>query len=193
LDSAQLRKLQQQQTRPNVYYPQSGDFDNLKETTISALLNSATKVILPALLGMNKSVLTNSDSLGFITSDAPSRWHDPTAYRRHPYERSVGLKHPEIQITLPISPRQCLLFTHGQQGPAYMPISTEWVDALNHRHAYYAPSKIVTSTNEVRALWFKQGPVPADSWDALHPDPKDRMQWTSPDCPPELLRALGES
>ncbi|WP_413895390.1 DUF4238 domain-containing protein [Rhodoferax sp.] len=57
-------------------------------------------------------MLTNTEDLGFITSDKPSIWHDPTAYRRHPYERTSGLKCVDIEITLPISPRQCLLFTH---------------------------------------------------------------------------------
>jgi hypothetical protein len=189
LDPAQL---QPQPDRPNVYYPQPGDFDNLKETTISALLKSAADVILPTLLQMQKTVLTHTDDLGFITSDAPSTWHDSTAYRRHPYERAVGLNHVDIEITLPISPQQCLLFTHKQYGPLYTQISSEGVDALNHRHAFYAPSKLVACSDQIRARWFERGPAPADSWEALHPNPEDRLQWTSPDCPPDLLRHLRE-
>lgn len=169
-----------------VYVPQPGDFDNLKETTTTALLESAVKVILPALLGMHKTVLCTTDPLGFLTSDAPSTWCDPTAYRRHPFERAVGLRNPAIEITLPISPEQCLVFTHRHVGPLYAEVSTEGVDALNHRHAAFAPSTIVTRSKEIRARWFEVGEPPADSWEALHPDLEDRRRWTNPDCPPEL-------
>ena len=172
--------------RSKVYIPQPGDFDNLKEMTTTTLLNSAATVILPALLGMHKAVLCTSDPLGFLTSDAPSTWYDPTAYRRHPYERTVGLKSPAIEITLPISPEQCLLFTHRAIGPLYIEVSANGVDALNHRHAAFAPSTVVARSKETRALWFEVGEPPADSWEALHPDPEDRHRWTSPDCPPEL-------
>jgi hypothetical protein len=177
--------------RSAVYIPQPGDFDNLKETTTTTLLESAVKVILPALLGMYKTVLCTSDPLGFLTSDAPSTWFDPTAYRRHPYERNFGLENPAIEITLPISPEQCLLFTHRPVCPPYTDISTDWVDAFNHRHAAFAPSTVITRSKETRARWFKVVKPPADSWEVLHPDPEDRRRWTSPDyCPPELRDIL---
>ncbi len=176
--------------RSKVYVPRPGDFDNLKETTTTTLLQSAVKVILPALLGMHKTVLFTSDPLGFLTSDAPSTWCDPTAYRRHPYERAVGLRNSAIEITLPISPEQCLLFTHRPVGPLYTEVSTDWVDAFNHRHAAFAPSTVVARSKESRARWFEVGEPAADSWEALHPDPDDRRRWTSPDCPPELRDIL---
>lgn len=176
--------------RSNVYIPRPGDFDNLKESTTTTLLESAVKVILPALLGMHKAVLCTNDPLGFITSDAPSTWCDPTAYLRHPFERAVGLRSPAIEITLPISPRQCLLFTHRPVGPQYIEVSTDCVDAFNHRHAAFSPSTVVAWSKETRARWFEVGELPADSWEALHPDPEDRRRWTSPDCPPELRDIL---
>ena len=178
--------------RSSVYIPRPGDFDNLKETTTKTLLGSAEEVILPALLGMHKTVLCTSDPLGFVTTDAPSTWCDPTAYRRHPFERAVGLHNPAIEITLPISPEQCLLFTHRPVGPLYSEVSTVWVDAFNHRHAAYAPTTVVARSKETRALWFQVGEPPADSWEALHPDPEERHRWTSPDCPPELRDILSK-
>lgn len=176
--------------RSNVYIPQPGDFDNLKEMTTTTLLDTAVGLILPTLLGMHKTVLCASDPLGFLTTDAPSTWYDPTAYRRHPFERGIGLNCPAIEITLPISPEQCLLFTHRPIGPLYSEVASEWVDALNHRHAAYAPTTVVARSKETRALWFQVGEPRADSWEALHPDPDERRRWTSPDCPPELRDIL---
>jgi hypothetical protein len=46
--------------RSNVYIPQPGDFDNLKEMTTTTLLNSAVEVILPTLLGMHRTVLLSA-------------------------------------------------------------------------------------------------------------------------------------
>ena len=172
--------------RSSVYIPQPGDFDNLKEDATRTLIDSAVQVILPVLLGMHKTVLCTNDPLGFLTTDAPSTWYDHAAYRRHPYERAVGLENPDIEITLPISPAQCLLFTHRPVGPLYCDVSTDYVDAFNHRHAAHAPSTIVARSKETRALWLQVVDPPADSWEVLHPDLGERQRWTSPDCPPEL-------
>ncbi|WP_083411575.1 DUF4238 domain-containing protein [Janthinobacterium sp. 1_2014MBL_MicDiv] len=174
--------------RSSVYIPQPGDFDNLKEMTTTTLIDSATDVILPILRGMHKTVLCTSDALGFVTTDAPSTWYDPTAYRRHPFERAIGIKNADIQITLPISPMQCILFTHRPMGPLYAEVGSDCVDVLNHRHAAHAPTRLVARSKEVRAVWFQVVQPPVDSWEALHPEPDDRHSWTSPDCPPELLK-----
>jgi hypothetical protein len=149
--------------RSKVYVPQPGDFDNMKELTTTTLLNSATNVVLPELLGMHKTVLCTTDSLGFLTTDAPSTWYDPTAYRLHPFERGVGLRNPAIEITLPISPTQCLLFTHRSVGPPYAEVGSDWVDILNHRHAAHAPTTVVARNKETRAVWFQSVEPPADS------------------------------
>ncbi|MDB5921041.1 MAG: hypothetical protein JWR40_5275 [Massilia sp.] len=178
--------------RSNVYIPQPGDFDNLKEMTTTTLLDTAVELILPTLLGMHKTVLCANDPLGFLTTDAPSTWYDPTAYRRHPCERGVGLNCPAIEITLPFSPEQCLLFTHRPVGPLYSVVTSDWVDALNQRHTAHAPTTVVARSKETRALWFHLGETLADSWETHHPDPDERRRWTSPDCPPELRDILQE-
>jgi hypothetical protein len=167
----------------NVYVRKPGDFDNLKESTTSILLSSAVNVILPALLGMGKAVLCTTDALGFLTTDAPSTWYDPTAYRRHPMMRSIGLAMPEIEITLPISPQQCLVFWHGEINALYLDLPSEAVDRLNHRHRAFAPSTIITCRNETRPKWFANVDLPADSWEMLHPDPKDRFEYKAPGAP----------
>lgn len=169
------------------YYPKPEDFLKLKETSISTLLTVAENVVAPRLQDMHKTVLTTDDELGFLTSDAPSAWHDPTAYRRHPHERAVGLETLDIEVTLPISPRQCLMFTHRPVGPAYLPINGGDLETLNHRHAFFAPSTIVVCRSQTRPRWFEVPLVPNDAWEARHPDRKDRMRWTNPACPSELL------
>lgn len=176
--------------RSRVYVPQPGDFDNMKEDATRTLIDAGVKAIVPGLLRMHKTVLCTSDPLGFLTSDAPSTWFDSTAYRKHPFERGVGLENPDIEITLPISPAQCLLFTHRPIGPLYCAVSSDYVDAFNHRHVAHAPTTIVARGKETRERWFQTVDPPADAWEALHPDPAERQCWTSPDCPPALREVL---
>lgn len=177
------------------YIPRPGDFDNLKETATQALFGSAIEVILPALQRMHKTVLCTTDQLGFLTSDAPSTWCDPTDYRRHPFERGAALMKPDVEITLPISPQQCIVFTHRPFGPLYVDVSTKVVDLLNHRHATFAPSTIVVRHQATRPSWFEVGSCPADAWEVLNPDPEARNSWTNPNCTLDdlaFLRKLSE-
>jgi hypothetical protein len=165
--------------KSRIYVPQPGDFDNLKESTIQTLLSSAAEVLMPALLSMHATVMCTDDSLGFLTSDAPVTWFDPTAHTRHPLMRPYGLTAPYIEITMPLSPSQCIVFTHHEVGPPYMDVPVEWVEAFNHRHRAFAPTKIITKRNELRAKWFEDSPPPPDSWEALNPE--EASTWEFPD------------
>lgn len=182
----ELPEVPLEERDPNAYYPRPGDFDNLKEETTEILLRLAVTAIVPRLMSMQKTILCTDDPIGFITSDNPSTWFDPTAYRRPPLMRGVGLNHLDIEITLPISPRQCLVFTHFPALPMYTKISSEGLDILNHRHAGFAPNYIVSRSKEAKAVWFENGPEPEDSWEKLNPKSDDGYSWTHPDCPTEL-------
>src|SRR5713101_5619201 len=61
-----------------------------------------------ALCKLDFAVLSTTDDIGFITSDHPCVWHDPEGYKRPPMYQSPGLIYETIQITLPISPEQCI-------------------------------------------------------------------------------------
>ncbi|MEG1766931.1 MAG: DUF4238 domain-containing protein [Comamonas sp.] len=158
----------------NVYYPRPGDFDNMKEDVTQTLLQTAAKHVAPRLASMHATVLCTEHPIGFVTTDAPSTWFDPGAYRLPPLQRSVGLNNIDIQITLPLSPKQCLVFSHRDIWDSpYVDVSDDVVDAINHRNISYAPNSIVAAKNDLEPTWLKRSPPPPDSWEALHPGEED--------------------
>ncbi len=77
----------------------------------------------PLLAKLNLTVLNTDAPMGFISSDRPVVWWDPTM----PKEKGmfgIGLGNANIEITVPISPRQkvgCCIRPHPQQ-PRVQPI-----------------------------------------------------------------------
>ena len=92
------------------------DFKKSVEGPVAPWVVWAIEIQLPRLVQMRRRVLTTDDHVGFITSDQPCVWFDPEAYRRPWHLRSPGLAVPTIEVTLPVSPAQMLLLTHGTEG-----------------------------------------------------------------------------
>ena len=114
---------------------------------------------------MKMSILCTDDQVGFITSDNPCVWYDPESYKLPPFYRSPGLGKKTIEITMPISPKQCSLFS-WQDMEGYLKIENEIVDTLNHRHRMLSKTNYIVNTNPitVNEIWFKSPPMPDDTW-----------------------------
>jgi hypothetical protein len=146
----------------------------MKEDVTQILLQTAAKHIGPRLASMYAAVLCTEHPIGFVTTDAPSTWFDPAAYRLPPLLRGVGLNNIDIEITLPLSSKQCLVFSHREIWDSlYVDVSDDVVNAINHRHIAYAPTSIVATKSELDPTWFRRLPLPPDSWEALHPGEED--------------------
>lgn len=111
------------------------------------------------LFQMDIAIISTDDDIGFITTDAPCVWFDPEARSRpFPYN-SVGLGFPPVEVTLPVSPTQCLMFNHaGRAG--YLKTTRMIVDELNRRHRAHADEHFVVRCNETRPIWFDMGTPP---------------------------------
>ncbi len=78
--------------------------------------------------------------------------------------QSPGLIYETIQITLPISPEQCI-FLNRQGIKGYLPIKQIMVDDINRRTRFHAEEHFVVRKNEKRDIWFDPGIEPEDSWE----------------------------
>ena len=156
--------------------------DNMVEDPMPMMLASTMKAVLPVMLNMNHIVFWTDDPLGFITSDNPCMWFDPTAHRRPPMARAVGIQTADIEVTLPLSPQQCILFSHSQFQTGYMKADRDMVNILNHRHAWHAPTTLIACRNEVRAEWFEHPPMPDDAWENTHAEGAAET-WVNPNVP----------
>lgn len=148
----------------NTFHPLPEDFDNLKGMVTEALLKQAVTTITPVLAKMHPAIICTNHPIGFITTDAPSTWFDPDAYRLPAWRRGVGLKNIDLEITMPLSPKQCLFLTYRQIWDSlYVDVSDEVLDKINRRHIAFAPNAVVASKNELVPEWFRQGPPPEDA------------------------------
>jgi hypothetical protein len=125
----------------------------------------ATLETLPQMLyRMSLAILETDDELGFITSDTPAVWFDPDSHRRPPALRSPNLSDPRIQISMPLTPRHTLLFSHSRFR-GYMRATPQNVDALNWRVRVRCSEHFISWKGQTKPSWFEKGVLPADAWE----------------------------
>jgi hypothetical protein len=143
------------------------DVRRLEQQPIHSLLAPTLRAVLPIYAQMHVAVLCTDDPLGFITTDDPVTWCDPEAYKLQPIWRSPGLAVRTIEVTLPISPRQCLLISHNANYAGYIDIDERTVNELNRRHIAHCNESFIARSNEIRSVWFENRPMPDDAWEKV--------------------------
>lgn len=136
----------------------------LAEKPVQAMMPSILRGVTPVLMKMNMLILTTEDPVGFITSDAPVTWFDPESYKRPPFYRSPGLGSQTVEVTMPLSPNQCLIFAwHCPNG--YGEASEVALNELNRRHRALCEKRYVVRSNSRNDYWFFEPDLPDDAWE----------------------------
>lgn len=98
---------------------------------------------------MNFAILEAPEGVGFITSDNPVVWHDAAPHQKR---RHFGLAHPHIEVTMPLSPRYCVMFDHaGKDGRGKLDQAA--VDLLNSRTLRQAGDCFIAQSGELVVDW----------------------------------------
>jgi hypothetical protein len=131
------------------------DVRDLAERPIQNTLSMLVTEISLELARIPFVILETQVAGGFITSDNPCVWFDPASYE-NPREYSAGgLLSPTLEITLPISPTQMLIFGRKLIGSIYIPnIDEEMVHSLNKRTRLGSHEYFVANNSIVRSEWF---------------------------------------
>lgn len=137
---------------------------NLAKTPLQMMMPGILRAVTPVLTNMNMLIFTADDPVGFITSDTPVTWYDPEAYKLPPLYRSPALGSPTIEVTMPISPRQCLLLA-WQCPTGYTRASGQALDELNRRHRALCGEHYVVQTDTKNECWFEEPKLPEDAWE----------------------------
>src|SRR5215207_7408762 len=82
----------------------------IADSPIQSSLRAEIATVAPALFKMQFVILDTSDISTFITSDNPCIWFDPDLYKKPVPPGAGGLISPTIEISLPLSPTQYILF-----------------------------------------------------------------------------------
>lgn len=144
------------------------DIRRLETYPIQTMLGGVMRAELPILAKMNVAVLCTDDPVGFVTTDCPCTFFNPEAHKLPPIYRSPGLLMKSIEVTLPISPQQCLIITHDPSLTGYIEVSAKVVNELNCRHIAHCDESFIVCRNEIRPSWLEQRPLPDDAWENLH-------------------------
>lgn len=148
---------------------------HVAENTMAHLLPATVQVEMEFLPRMRARILCAVGSARFITSDSPVSWVDPEWYKKPPLFRGAALANPKLEITMPISPRQCLLVTHPAgfpDRPLWTPTEIEYVDVpddlvqrQNRLARFESYEEFVTTDGAIEPVWFDAGEEPDDSWE----------------------------
>lgn len=138
-------------TKPGIDYT---GVCRLASNPIQSMLPIMVEVESSLLLKMTCTVLCSSDCVGFITSDDPVVWFDPEWHRKPPMFQNACFSDAKLEITLPISPRQCLLFVHGEPSFHYIEVSSEVVRELNRRVRFSCEDYYVSKYACTDPYWF---------------------------------------
>lgn len=146
------------------------DIKKMEDFPIQGMLAPTLRAVLPIFEKMSMAILCTNDNIGFITSDNPVTWFDPDAYRLPPLQRSPGLIYKNIEVTLPLTPNQCLLLSHHQEVSGYIDIPNDALDEINRRHIQHCDEVFISRKNLLREFWFQKTPLPEDAWERRHSD-----------------------
>jgi Protein of unknown function (DUF4238) len=125
---------------------------------------STIEAAAPMLFNMASSILITNDATGFITSDNPAVMFNPNAYKLPPSYRSPGLATIDIEITLPLTAKHLIVYTHRRHLPFYQLVDLKAVDELNRRTWAHAHQEVVSKTGIVKDIWSQPGEPPKDAW-----------------------------
>lgn len=180
--TSEERKLMARASLPSSNRGAPLDLDHvrrLEAQPIQMMIGQLVRTVQPILSRMSMAVLCTEDQLGFVTTDNPCVWVDPESYKYPPYLRGPGIGMKGIEITLPVSPSQCLVFTHRPEFEGFFDVDERVVADVNRRPVAHCDQNFIACRNEVRQAWFEQPPLPDDAWE------KVRERELGEDEPPE--------
>lgn len=127
---------------------------------------------------MSLAILWTDDPVGFITSDKPVVWADPTTEeeRRDSIFNAVGIGHEGIEITLPISPQYMALVTWHPNVWGYQYAPPCLVDELNRRTRQHANKHFVANIENPKSIWYAPTPMQLDELAELAQQQRDQAE-----------------
>lgn len=120
------------------------------------LLPGALMDGLPMLSEMTMTIMCSVEP-GFITSDSPVTWFDPTVPRERLLTHKSSLADPGIEVVMPLSPQHTIILHHPvtrfEKSVRYVRASATVVAILNRRTAHYAHKALVSWRDGFDPAW----------------------------------------
>ena len=129
------------------------EIEYITKNPIQIHIGPEIKAIATAMLNMKFVILDTVSDPIFITSDNPCSWIDPDLFKTPTPFGAGGLISPDLEISLPISPTQCLFF--GKKLFAknfYIPIRFDnpLTTILNDRTYIFSDDYIISNQKDLK-------------------------------------------
>lgn len=126
------------------------------ENPITSTLSAIVRQVSPMLFKMPFLIIIIPERFRFITSDAPCVWFDPALFQTDKPFGAGGLISPTIEITLPLSPQQMLLFANSLEWEGfYLPLMDEQIiDNWNKRTIAFSHEYFVSNQPNTKPTWL---------------------------------------
>ena len=114
------------------------------------VLRGVMRAALPRFAQMSVAVLfAVDDSVPIITTDDPCVWIDPGRPNQ-----PVALSSKTVEITLPISPRLCLLLSYDKSISGFYPLTPDQIHGLNQLTISHAYKWFISDNQTTYPQWF---------------------------------------
>jgi hypothetical protein len=142
-----------EQTMPDVYKK----IENLHAQPLPYHISNFLNITVPVLLRMKLTIMVTSRATGFITSDNPVLWFDPTMWFMNKLDSFFGLESPYLEIILPLSPNFLAQLTWSNPGQ-YLVVDSQpgLVDEINKLMVYFSDEYVVLDHSEPNPYWFEE-------------------------------------
>jgi hypothetical protein len=136
------------------------DVQTLVDHPVQQLLATEASVVTTGLMHIPFTIVETAASPGFITSDVPCVWFDSELHEESPAFGAGGLISPTLEICMPLSPHQLILFGYKHVASnRYLPpaVGDHLVDLVNRRMWLYADEYVVVNQRVEDQSWRVAG------------------------------------
>ena len=154
-----LEKMHSAEPRTSIEV--AGMLENARPKYVATSLQMLTEMYYTMSMGIFVAPSTDS----FITSDNPTVWYNPEAYKWPPFWRQAGLAQEKVEVTMPLTPRHALFLSHDVKISGYRQLPAKLVQEFNRRTRFHCDQWFVSCKGEVREEWFDAGTPPEDRWE----------------------------
>lgn len=140
-----------QRNRPSLYE----QVVQLRKQPMPYFLFNFIRITLPVLMRMNLTIIETSRKPGFITSDNPVLWIDPSILLSNHPLTFFGLGSPTLEILMPISPYQMMIFSWTERENYILDNSEpRMVDEINKMIVGFSEEDVIMHHNKPNLSWF---------------------------------------
>ena len=141
------------QSIPEIYK----QIENLHDQPLPFHISTFLNITVPVLLRMKLTIMATSSKTGFITSDNPVLWFDPSLWFMNKPISLFGLESPYIEILLPLSPNYLVQLTwNDSEQYLFVDSQPELVNEINKLIVYFSDEYVVMDHDEPNPYWFEK-------------------------------------